>query len=552
MLSEIQERDNELELRVEERTTALASEVAARQSLQEAQEALREALNLANAANEAKSLFLAKMSHEIRTPMNGVLGMTEILLSTRLDERQMQCAETIEMCARNLLEIINDVLDLSKAEAGKLKLQIEPFEIESLIGEVGAILQPSASHKHLDLTCWCAPDVPTTVNGDPGRLRQILLNLAGNAVKFTEHGSVSLEVRMDKSIGSTGQVRFEVRDTGVGISAKQQGLIFQSFMQVDGNRNRRQGGTGLGLTISKQLVELMGGNLSVTSKPGSGSSFTFQIDLEVASESKPKAELAGKKLLLATANGELGRHLIETLEYHGVDTIYAGDGNAAMLQCENAADFDFVVADMALPEPSGLEIARKAHETLGQKAVVFLLGDSIGTTPGTDSHPSEAKFIGKPILAGKLLDLMLSATKKKRKPTSRPKGSAFGTRKPHILLVEDNEVNAMVASHFLTTLGCTFRIASDGLEAVDAATQESFDLVLMDVQLPMLDGLEATERIRASSNPAARSVVIIAMTANALASEREACIEAGMNDYLSKPMSQNDLSNMLNKWVGQG
>lgn len=514
-------------------------------------DALQGALKQANAAIEAKSLFLAKMSHEIRTPMNGVLGMTEILQGTELDDLQAQCADTIELSAKNLLEIVNDLLDFSKAEAGKLKLYMESFELESMLGEVAAVLAPSAANKSLEISSWCSPDIPLRVNGDPGRLRQVLLNLMGNAIKFTEKGGVGLEVQGQGRSDGRITLRFEVRDSGVGIPAEQQELIFQSFMQVDGGRTRKQGGTGLGLTISRQLVELMGGTLSVESTPGSGSTFSFVIKLEIVAEARKLSELDGKRLLLATSDESSANRLSKTLAYHGIEVLLAGNATEAAKVLSEDDKLDFIVADVVLPPSSGWDIAVRVRGLPGSHPSVYLLGDATHPIPSVKA--AERGVTGavlRPFMGNNLLNLLVQDTKNERGSRTR-RGKRFAGRwTPNILLVEDNEVNALVASHFLTNIGCMFKIASDGEEAVQMATGGEFDLVLMDVQLPVFDGLEATRRIRAHEDPRVRESVIVAMTANAMSSERDACLEAGMNDYLSKPMTQADLANMISKWLG--
>lgn len=547
MLAEIQTRDNDLELTIDERTKAFVAEVEAKTSLQETQSALEKALKEANAANEAKSLFLAKISHEIRTPMNGVLGMTEILLGTELNHLQLQCAETIERSARNLLAIINDVLDFSKAEAEKLFLRSEPFRIEDVVGEVGAILSPAAHNKGLSLCCWCAPETPEMILGDEGRLRQVLLNLVGNAVKFTEKGQVSLDVSVvDRNDPRT--VRFEVRDTGVGIPKEKQAHIFESFMQVDGNRNRRQGGTGLGLTISRQLVELMGGSISVVSEPDQGSVFAFEITPEVRQPAQPWVRLQGITALLVGTNRDFGQKIVQILHFHRSEAEQA-TSEVSFREFLSQRQWDFIVLDV---ENSPMYIEEiwpliGLHD-FSPKVIAI-------SPPGTNilsSQIGEANLAGvltPPIVASKLLNMMANNAEPSSQSRSRTGEASIGDRAPNILLVEDNDVNAIVATHFLANLGCRFKHAVNGQEAVEMASQETYDLILMDVQMPILDGLEATRTIRISEGSSLDKVVIVAMTANAFEVESQACMEAGMDDYLPKPVSQKALGDMLHKWL---
>ena len=537
--------------------------VALREAEREyAVEELKGARDRAEAASRSKSEFLARMSHEIRTPMNGVLGMTELLGGTRLDRRQQQYAETIRHSAEGLLKIINDILDFSKIEAGKLELDDAPFDVEQVVEEAAELLAEAAHAKGLELICQVQPDLRVACTGDGMRLRQVLINLLGNAVKFTERGQVILRVT-EPAGGEPGRplLRFEVEDTGIGIPPESQAAVFDSFAQVDGSTTRRYGGTGLGLAISKQLVELMGGQIELLSTPGQGSTFGFTVPLarqvRAVSELKPES-LTGSHILIVDDNLTNRQILREHLQRWRAEVAEAGSGAQALAQINAAADrgeaFDLVVLDHQMPGMSGMDVLKavRASPTLRDLRVV-LLSSVARTDDDTEWRLLRVEAcLTKPVrrahlytalsrvLADRPSDTQMVRALKLEAATSADR---LGLR---VLLVEDNPVNQEVARGMLEQLGCEVTLAVDGEQGATAFEGGQFDVVLMDCHMPRLDGYGATARIRAYEKAVdwARTPVI-ALTANALAGDRDKCLEAGMDEYLSKPFTQEQLRRAL-------
>jgi len=543
MLEEVDIRDQQLENRVAERTRALSDEIVGREL---AQHALQEALIQAQAASLAKSEFLANMSHEIRTPMNGVLGMTEILMSEDLRDRQAEYVQVIHSSAQSLLSIINDILDFSKIEAGMLTLCSEPFSLQSLVDEVGRAFGPSANRDGLDLVCWCAPDLPAQVEGDRDRLKQVLVNLVGNAVKFTEAGGVTLTVTRASIAEVDDGVRLEVSDTGVGISRDHQELVFDSFTQADGRLNRKKGGTGLGLTICKQLVDLMDGSLQLSSTVGLGSTFTVTVSLKQLQPAKRMSALEGQRFLVVTENAKLSDRIETTLAYHGamVDRETSGLGAFNRLVTER---YDYLLCERPVAGFQPTEL----REFIDKGLKVYKFSALELKPPAAEiAALGIEEWLTKPLNVDRLVDsLRVSTVRAKRSALPEPASNPPPKYTPTVLLVEDNDVNSMVATKLLQRLGCEVVRASSGLDALEKVGSTEFDLVLMDVQMPGLDGLETTERIRKSGDPRIRGLTIVAMTANAMTGDREICLGAGMDDYVTKPINGKVLAETLNKWV---
>jgi two-component system, sensor histidine kinase and response regulator len=523
------------------------------------------------ASAKLKSQFVANMSHEIRTPMNGILGMASLLLTTELDDAQREFTEAIDKSAQSLLDVINDILDFSKIEAGKLNIETEEFNLYTTIENSFDLLIRQAQSKGLDFHCLIGGSVPTVICGDPGRLRQILTNLVGNAIKFTDKGEITVRVTKERETSTYTTIRFTISDTGIGLPEGAEYRIFNAFTQLDGSLTRQYGGTGLGLAICKQLVEMMGGQIGVQSKLGEGSTFWFTLRLEnptsqVAASSLKMNALDGMNILLISSNESTRNFIDEQTSEWGVNISYALSSKETLLKLEeakvNGKPTSVVILDMPAPDAAVIARSIKANPHLSNIALILLVPMYQPVNTKQIEEAGMHTYLSKPMKPSRLYNTLVKLldhnqtlkTELETCSTIRTESSSLlvestqDNRATNILLVEDNEINRLVILGLLKKMGYSADIVTNGLEAIRAVEIRDYDLIFMDCQMPVMDGFKATAEIRRVSK---RHIPIIAMTAHTMAGDRERCLGAGMDDYIAKPLNEKELQKLMANWTSQ-